>query len=210
MNSCWEAAATSLGVPLRGLLLTVYWLQFVLLLILDELNLFLFQLLPEQAVASLGVLPILLSVVVFTLGILHLLALQVPQLHQQITDEVILIVLFGVACVQVVVASYPLAGRVVPCQFLAEAWYVAGPFYYLQQRSIAEVEYAVVVELDLEVLLHELVDVLDLVEGEPLEHPKPVGIVEHVKGCSASQHLHCLEFAGVHSVVGVLVEGVQD
>lgn len=148
-----------------------------------------------EAVTSLRLKAVILLLKMSVIALQELLTLHISKLHEYVIDEVILMIFFGVAGVKVIITASPFAGRLCPRLFLAQPRNIGRPLHVLQQSRIVEVEDAVVVEFDLEVLLHKLVDVLDLVEGEPLEHAETVSIMEHVEGCGASQHLHCLELA---------------
>jgi len=208
VNCAWEATAGLVvfcNCWLIGrLLLAVDGLQLVIIVvpIIKQFCLQRLYIFSDEAVTSLSFLTtcilflraLILSIIGFILRFLELLALEISKLHHEIVHEIVLVVVLGVSSVEVIVAS-ALLRRLSSCLFFAQSGNIAGPFYSLQQCCIVEVENPVIVKLDLEVLFHELVDILDLIECEPLEHSKTVSIVEHIEGSRPTQHLHSLEFA---------------
>lgn len=177
----------------------------------DDLALHLFEIrglflrreLPHETLAGLGLLPFFCAA--DWAG--YLLCL--PQLSNKIGEDICLVILLHIPSVQIVCRRPVLPGRLRTIDLLPlQPGHIAGPLHPLKHLTLIQIPHPIIIELDLKLILHQLIDILHLMKCEPLEHPKPLSIVKDVESGEATQHIHGFYFAGVDAVVGVLVEGV--
>jgi hypothetical protein len=73
-----------------------------------------------------------------------------------------------------------------------------------------EIEYTIIIKLNLEIMLHQLVDVLYLVKCKSFEHSKTISVVKYIESCQPSKHLHRLDLASIYTIVRIFVECVEN